>query len=314
MQTVTMPRTQLISSAANLGKLLRHFPYTEMLALFLPIYALLYVHGRIVSPVALLLMVPFVFAYAAGFVYNNITDIKDDPYIKTNPLVRGEVSQAYARAILSVCIAFSILSFLVLYNTNMARLVYFGYLFFCLAYSGCGVRFKERLAGPLIAAFVIWIGGPLILLTEFKSFDAVTIGLILGSWLVFIGREILHTITDYEADMRSGYRTFAIRAGLCTSSWTQNLSFIAGAMILASSLYIYFNGWPTNAMGVLLFAVLGLAVMVHLVACLNSQLLDQRTAYLLIRLFYVMYTAVILQLSPLLVLMFAWIFLTSKRS
>ncbi|MEM4723966.1 MAG: UbiA family prenyltransferase, partial [Candidatus Hadarchaeum sp.] len=252
--------------------------------------------------------------YAAGFVYNNMTDIKDDPYIKTNPLVRGEVSQAYARAILGICLAFSILSFLVLYNTNIARLVYFGYLFLCLAYSGCGIRFKERLAGPVVAAFVIWIGGPLILLTEFKSFDAVTIGLILGSWLVFIGREVLHTVTDYGADMRSGYRTFAIRVGLCTSSRIQNLAFITGAMILVSGLYIYFDGWPTATMGVLLFAVLGLAIIVHLVAGLNSQLLDQRTAYLLIRLFYVMYTAVILQLSPLLVLMFAWVFLTSKRS
>ncbi|MEM4724198.1 MAG: UbiA family prenyltransferase [Candidatus Hadarchaeum sp.] len=307
-------KTQGIASGTALHRLLRHFPYTEMLALFLPVYAHLYTYGRIASPAALLFMIPFIFADAAGFVYNNMTDTRDDPYVKPNPLVRGEISLAQAQMALGISLTLSIGSFLLLYRTNIARFVYFAYLFLVLAYSGLGIRLKETLVGLLFAAFIIWIGGPLILLAEFKSFDKATSGLILGSWLVFIGREVLHTITDYETDLRSGYRTFAVRAGLRISAWVQNAAFVAGAMLLASSLYTYFGGWPTAAMDVSLFAIVVLAVVVHLVAGLNNCSAGQRTAYLLIRLFYVMYAAVILQLPPLLVLMFAWVFLTSKRS
>jgi 4-hydroxybenzoate polyprenyltransferase len=314
MQAMTMLPTQPVSFAAGLRRLMRHFPYTEMLALFLPIYAYLYAHGRIVSPVAILFMIPFIFADAAGFVYNNMTDTKDDPYRKANPLVRGEISLAQARIVLCVSLALSIISFLLLYKEALAQLVYFVYLFLCLAYSGCGVRLKETLVSPLVAAFIVWVGGPLILLTEFNNFDTVTIGLVLGSWLVFISREVLHTISDCESDMHSGYRTFAVRVGLRISGWIQNMAFIAGAVVLIGSLYHYFGGWPISAMSVLLFIILGLAVAVQLAASLSYQLLDPRAPYLLLRVFYVMYAAVILQLAPLIVLMFVWVFCTSKRS
>ncbi len=314
MQIMKAPPSQAVAFTTGLRKLMRHFPYTEMLALFLPIYAHLYTHGHIASPGVFLLMIPFIFADAAGFVYNNMTDTKDDPYSKANPLVRGEVSQAQARAVLGVSLALSIISFLLLYKTNVARLVYFVYLFLCLAYSGFGVRFKEMLVAPLVAAFIVWVGGPAILLIEFKRFDAVTFYLVLGSWLVFIGREVLHTITDYETDMHSGYRTFAVQVGLRISGWVQNIAFIAGTMLLIGSLYAYFGGRSINAMGVLLFIIMGLAVAVHFAASLSKRPLASRAAYLLIRVFYVMYAAVILQLAPLIVLMFAWVFCTSKRS
>jgi 4-hydroxybenzoate polyprenyltransferase len=314
MQRITTLLTQAIAFNTRLRKLLRHFPYTEMLSLFLPLYAYLYVNGYIVSANALLLMIPFIFAYAAGFIYNNITDTKDDPYIKPNPLVKGEISLAQAQIVLGVSLALSIASFLLLYKTNIAWLVYFAYLFLGLAYSGLGVRFKEMMIGPLVAAFIIWIGGPLILLTEFNSFDPVTLGLVLGSWLVFISREILHTIIDYEADLRSGYRTFTVRVGLRTSIWVQNITFITGAMFLTGSLYAYFGGWPISAMSIFLFTMVGLAVVVLAVANLSNRLLDPRAAYFLIRVFYIAYAGVILQLSPLIVLMFVWAFCTSKRS
>jgi len=259
-------------------------------------------------------MLPFIFADAAGFVYNNISDIKDDPYMKANPLVRGEISLARARIVLGISLALSIISFLLLYKTSVARLVYFAYLFLCLAYSGLGVRFKETLAGPLVAAFIIWVGGPFILLTEFNNFDPVTIGLVLGSWLVFIGREILHTISDYESDMHSGYRTFAVRVGLRISGWLQNIAFIAGAMFLTGSLYAYFGGWSINTINVLLSTMVVLSVAAQLVASLSNHLLDPRAAYFLIRVFYIAYAGVILQFPPLVVLMFVWAFCTTKRS
>ena len=314
MPTMNVPKTQSIAFSIGLRRLLRHFPYTEMLALFLPIYAYLYVQGRIKSPFTLLLMLPFIFADAAGFVYNNITDIKDDPYMKANPLVRGEIGLARARIVLGISLALSTISFLLLYKTDVARFVYFAYLFLCLAYSGLGIRFKETLAGPLVAAFIIWVGGPFILLTEFNNFDPVTIGLVVGSWLVFVGREILHTISDYESDMHSGYCTFAVRVGLRLSGWLQNIAFIAGAMLLTASLYAYFGGWSINATSVLLFTIVGLAVVVLVVANLSNRPLDPRAAYFLIRVFYIAYTGVILQFPPLIVLMFVWAFCTSKRS
>jgi len=315
MQTMNLPPTQPIPFVTGLRKLLRHFPYTEMLALFLPIYAYLYVKGYIALVRALLLMIPFIFAYSAGFVYNNITDTKDDPYLKTNPLVRGEVNQAHAWSVLYIAVAFSILSFLILYKSNIAQVVYFVYLFLCLAYSGCGVRFKETLLAPLIASFIVWVGGPVILLIEYKSLDKVTAALVLGSWLVFIGREVLHSITDYDTDIHSGYRTFAVRVGLHISSWIQNVSFVGGTLVLISSVCAYAGGWPpTSGAGLFLSIILGIAMTAQFAGSFSYQLIDPRASYLLIRVFYVTYAAVILQLAPLIVLMFVWVFCTSKRS
>jgi len=314
MQMMNLPPAQPTPLVTGLRKLLRHFPYTEMLALFLPVYAHLYVKGYIASVSALLLMIPFIFAYAAGFVYNNITDTKDDPYLKTNPLVRGEVSQAHAWSVFYITLAFSVLSFLLLYKSNIAQVVYFVYLFLCLAYSGCGVRFKETLLAPLIASFIVWVGGPVILLIEYKSLDKVTAALVLGSWLVFIGREVLHSITDYDTDIHSGYRTFAVRVGLHISSWIQNVSFVGGTLVLIGSVSAYAGGWPISGQGVLLSIILGLAMAVQFAASFSNQLIDPHASYFLIRVFYVTYAAVILQLAPLITLMFVWVFCTSKRS
>lgn len=284
-----------------------------MLAPFLPLYAYLWIQGYINSPSALLMMSPFVFADAAGFVFNNITDI-EDPYFKENPIVRGEIAWGQARIVLVVCLAISTLLFLLLYTTPVVFMIYFPYLFLCLAYSGLGLRFKETLLGPVVASFIVWVGGPLILTTEFMAFDGFTIGLLVGSLLVYIGRELHHMITDYENDLRSGYRTFAVQLGVQASSLLEAAAFVSGSVVLMISVLSFLGSWPRNWISFLLIAILSLATIIQVVCNLMGMATDSRSPYLLVRVFYVLCSAVILKVAPLIALFFLWIFLTSKRS
>jgi len=76
-------------------KLMRHFPYTELLVVFFPFYAYLITVGYVTSPLALFLMAPFVLTNAVGFIYNNIVDL-NDPSTK-NPIVAGTSLSARRR-------------------------------------------------------------------------------------------------------------------------------------------------------------------------------------------------------------------------
>jgi 4-hydroxybenzoate polyprenyltransferase len=192
--------------------------------------------------------------------------------------------------------------------------VFGGYLFLCLAYSGLGIRFKETLIGPLIAAFIIWTGGPLVVALEFHILIPVMIWLLVGSWLVYISRETLHTIDDYEADRQSGYRTLAVRVGKTTANRFKYIAFGAGIMFLLLGLFVQFGAAFMDIPVIFLWAVLLIAVVIQIVAGVSRQSLRERNAYWLVRLFYVLYAAVLLQLNPFVMVMFVWVFVTSKRS
>ena len=78
------------TSIRGVLKLMRHFPYTELLVVFFPFYAYLITIGYVTSPLALFLMAPFVLTNAVGFIYNNIVDL-NDPSAK-NPIVAGDIT------------------------------------------------------------------------------------------------------------------------------------------------------------------------------------------------------------------------------
>lgn len=293
-------------------RLLRHFPYTEMLVLFLPLYAYLIAGGKITSPWTLIYIVPFIFADAAGFVFNDMMDIRD-PATKKNPIVAGELTKQQAQLLLLICLAVSIVLFLEFYSSIASRLIYFGYLFLCLSYSGLGIRFKETLIGPLVASFIVWIGGPFVFAIEHDILNIATIELLAGSFLIYVGREMLHMIVDYEHDVMSGYKTFSVRVSLPTQYAIKAFTFCVGSILLIASVNSYLGERLGTIDIVLLWLVIGGAALFEIAACRGNTLFDHRVPYMTIRFFLVLLTILILNFSSIIAALVIWIYITSKR-
>ena len=293
-------------------KLMRHFPYTELLVVFFPFYAYLITLGYITSPFALLLMVPFILTNAVGFIYNNIADV-NDPSAK-NPIVAGDITLRQAQAVFILFFAASIVSFVLQYTSLTAWAIFFVYYFFGLAYSGLGLRFKESLVGPIVASFIIWVGGPLVLTTEFNVFNAVTVGLLLGTFFVYIGRETYHTMIDYYNDLKSKNQTLAVTLGLKGAYAVKDITFLLGSSLFLFSIYSYFQGWPSDFISILLVLLVIVSAALVIAYDLGVRFYDPRNPWLLTKLFYIWYAAVILKFDALIALLFIWVFLTSKRS
>jgi 4-hydroxybenzoate polyprenyltransferase len=292
--------------------IMRHFPYTELLVVFFPFYAYLITLGYITSPSALLLLVPFILTNAVGFIYNNIADV-NDPRAK-NPIVAGDITLRQAQAVFILFFAASIISFVLQYTSLTAWAIFFVYYFFGLAYSGLGLRFKESVVGPFVASFIIWVGGPLVLTTEFNVFNVITVGLLLGTFFVYIGRETYHTIIDYYNDLKSRNQTLAVTLGLRGAYAVKDITFLVGSTLFLSSMYSYFQGWPSDFISILLVLLVIASAVLVIAYDLGVRLYDPRNPWLLTKLFYIWYAAVILKLDALIALLFIWVFLTSKRS
>ena len=304
--------TSIRTSIRGVLKLMRHFPYTELLVVFFPFYAYLITVGYVTSPLALFLMAPFVLTNAVGFIYNNIVDL-NDPSTK-NPIVSGDITLRQAQVVFIVFFAASIVSLLLQYTSRAAWAVFFIYYFFGLAYSGLGLRFKESLIGPIVASFIIWVGGPLVLVTEFHVFNAVTVGLLLGTFFVYIGRETYHTIIDYHNDLESKNRTLAVTLGLKRAYAVKDGTFLLGSALFLFSIYSYFQGWPSDFISILLVLLVIFSATLIIAYDLGVRFYDPRNPWLLTKLFYIWYAAVLLKLDALIALLFIWVFLTSKRS
>jgi len=297
----------------NAPRLFRHFPYTEMFVAFIPFYAYLYKQGAIQSPKALLMLLPFVFSDAAGFTYNDLMDCKDSAG-KNNPVALGRISPTETMGLVFVCLMLSISSFVIQFHNWKSWVVYFFYLFLCLAYSGLGIRFKETLLGPLVAAFIVWVGGLAILMLEFQKTDLFSICLLSGTFFFYLGREIYHTLIDYEEDLATGYKTFSVRLGLI-----QQLKFLGIACLLGATFLIFsflsqgifiING----AFSWLFVILLILSTGIISFYCISNKQFDLRIAFFLFRLALVVYVPIILNFSPLVIVLWLWVFLTSKRS
>ena len=78
----------------SLPDLFRYFPYLDFSAQFFPVFAYLYATRMIHSPAALLLLIPFIFVYAAGYAYNNLIDREDPNALRVKASVGyGEVEK-----------------------------------------------------------------------------------------------------------------------------------------------------------------------------------------------------------------------------
>jgi hypothetical protein len=315
---VSQPRSSvssisLASYLASIQRLLRHFPYTEMLAVFMPVYALLWAQTA-VSPVAVWMMAPFVCAFAAGFIFNDMHDLADPGY-KANPLLMGTLTRSQTQYLLAGFVALSVLSFFELYHSLLSRGLFIIYWFLGLAYSGLGIRFKERVVGPFVASFVIWTAGPFIVSVEFGIVRST--GLILaGTWLIYVGREIHHMISDYGCDLRTGYRTLAVRIGIARGRLWENGLFAGGSLCLIGdalsrrSLGHVLNGHYPALLTVLLVG----AILTQAGGNPPSNARETRAAYRIVRLALIVFAVWFLKLAPIPATLAVWAFVTSARS
>lgn len=299
---------------STLPRLLRHFPYTEMLVLFMPVYAQAWVRRDSAHTPSLGMLIPFICTFAVGFIYNDLNDLRDPSY-KQNPILTGAVSRPQAQAALCVFLTTAVLSFLFFFRNISSLLLFALYVTLCFAYSGLGVRLKERTIGPLVASYIIWIGGPLIVAVETRVFSRSAL-LFAGAWLVYTGRELHHMISDYLCDVVARYRTLIVRMGISRGRLLEHIAFIAGALILVLDARARFaeTDLQTNwKMICLIVSIVG-AASIQLLLNPLSHKTESRVAYWCIRLALVFMAACILDASAASVVLVAWAFVTSARS
>ncbi len=307
-----------------LRRSVRIFPYFSYLFNFFPFFCILYSQGSISSPSAFLLLAPFVMAMAGGFMFNTICDSSKDPEWK-NTITSKELPKSLAAYLTAVFCAISLVLFLLLFKSLAAILLSNVYILIWLAYSGLRVRFKETYLAPLVASFVLWVGGPLILLTEFNCFTLLTITLLVGMFFCFCSFEIYHTVVDYKDDLAYNCQTLAVRLGVKNALILKHISLALGSALLLFSIY-FFN---INPYLFLLFTSCSIGAQALLIG-LDKLEYDQQNFYNLTRKAYTTYFfaspffisrflllllgLAALSLPPELSFLFIWVFAVDKTA
>lgn len=294
----------------------RMFPYGGYLITVFPFFAVLIHGGLITSPWSFLLIVPFIPAMAAGFMYNTICDAGKDPKGK-NIITRGDFDKNNAFIVLISSIIISLLIFLLTYTSKIALIFFIFYILLWLAYSGLKIRFKESFLAPLIASIVLWVGAPFILLTEFHYFDYATTFLLLGLFVIYIGHEIKHTTIEHDMDLEYNCKTFAVRCGKKYATIIEYIALMVGYLFLLNSAY-YLLGTSFIEFTIL-FALLFSISVISTVSYgykvdynLSRDLIFITLPYIVTKIFIIAYSCIVLQLPILLVLFVIWIFFIDR--
>lgn len=294
----------------------RVFPYGRYLITVFPFFAVLIHNGLISSPMSFLLIIPFVTAMAAGFIYNTICDSEKDPKEK-NIITRGDFTKNNAFVVLITSIIISLLIFLLTYTSKIALILFIFYIFLWLGYSGLKIRFKETYLATIIASIVLWVGAPIILLIEFQYFDYSITFLLIGLLFVYIGHEIKHTTIEHDMDLEYKCKTFAVRFGKKYATIIEYITLILGFFFLLNS--IYYLQETLFAEVTVLFALLFLISLILTVSYgykvnynLSRDLIFITLPYIATKIFIIAYSCMVLQLPILLVLFVMWIFFIDR--
>jgi 4-hydroxybenzoate polyprenyltransferase len=298
----------MLKTIEGLYRASRRFPYLEQLIIVFPFYAILTVNGFINSSYSLLLILPFIGAMTAGFMYNTICDTDIDP-IEKNPIKRGDISKKTTSIVMVLTIIASILLFILFYKSYLAIILFLIYIFLWMAYSGLKIRFKESFLGPLIASIVGSVGAPFIILVEFNYFNYSSNLLLIGLFIISLAHEIKHTVVDYDADKSHNCKTFAILFSKRYSILTEYLLLIIGLVLILESSYSIGNSYIFNIVFILLFSIsMILTVSNGLKTNFNiNEVLYTAMPYLLTRIFFIIYACLIFNLPVLLILFIIWI-------
>jgi len=91
-------------------------------------------------------------------------------------------------------------------------------------------------------------------------------------------------------------------------------TFLLGSALFLFSIYSYFQGWPSDLISILLVLLVIFSATLIIAYDLGVRFYDPRNPWLLTKLFYIWYAAILLKLDAIIALLFIWVFLTSKRS
>jgi 4-hydroxybenzoate polyprenyltransferase len=302
----------MIKTLEGLYRAARMFPYLNNLIMVFPFYAILAVNGHIDSAYSLLLVLPFIGAISAGFMYNTICDAPYDPKHK-NPITRGDISEKTTRLGMIFSILISLLFFVIFYQSYLAFVLFLAYIFLWLTYSGFKVRFKETFLGPFIASSMGFLI-PLILLVNFDYFNYPSNLLLVSYFMIYLAHEIKHTVVDYDEDKVNNVRTFAVIVGRGFSSIIEYLLLIMASALLIISSYSIGNSATFNV----IFAALFLISIVSTILYgfknkfVVNEYLFNALPYMLIKIFIIVYASLVFNLPTLLVLFIVWISLLDK--
>ncbi|MGZ7067919.1 MAG: UbiA family prenyltransferase [Methanobacterium sp.] len=285
-----------------------------------PFYAILVHYGFINSFWSLLLIIPFIPLFAAGFMYNTICDADKDPKEK-NPITGGVISQKLALTSLVLLILLSIFIFILVYSSMTAFLLFLFLLFLWLAYSGIKIRFKERIIGPVIASVGFFVLPSAIILTEFNFFNLGIFSLILGIFFIYTSHEIQHTIIDYESDLSFKCRTYAVITGKKIASISEYIFLIIGFILLLFSLNYFIGNLYVLVIFAAFFSLTILSSILYgihknfQISKYDFNLINNFTIffpYIATRLYLIILGCLILNLPILLVFFVVWILFTDK--
>ena len=236
-----------IKKAVNMFMQITRFAvYDQYLVFYLPSLIILFNNGLVDLASTLLLLAPFLTTMIAGFTYNTIMDADMDPP-EQNPITRHAISlSATYKLILLPSTFASVALFLLMYGKIVPFTLAFLYLLAWFMYSGLKVRFKATYLQPIVASFVLWTAGPMLLLLEFEQLNMSTVFLVAGIFCVGFSREVSHAIHDYPIDHAQSCKTLVVRLGLKTSNLIKFSFFLAGfALILLWSQSLTFNLYIT---------------------------------------------------------------------
>jgi 4-hydroxybenzoate polyprenyltransferase len=227
-----------IDRISKIGLLIygRFFPYQHYLIITFPFFALLIKENLLIeSWWSLSYLLPVFFSLIALYVYNELCDSKTDD-ISRNVIKRGEVSRKDAKIVIGFSIISSTISALFIYQSLATIALLCIYNLNSLAYSGLKIRFKTTVLGPFSASFG-WIGPALILLTDFSLWNRTSIGLLLGTFLVFSAHETYHQLYDYSKDKHMNVKTLTVRMGKKNTLIISTISAIIGFIFLLFGMY-----------------------------------------------------------------------------
>lgn len=130
----------------------------------------------------------------------------------------------------------SIIVFLPFVQSPSSVLVLVLYVVLWFAYSGAELRLKETAVGPLVASWVLWCGGPAVLLINYAVKDESLLLLWLSLFLFYVGNEVNHQLGDYKEDRAVAVRTFTVRVGLQVAIFVRYLTVVLSILLFCWSI------------------------------------------------------------------------------
>ena len=313
---------ELIRQLYRTSKSLKYGAY--FITMF-PFFAILIYNGFINSPYALLFILPFVPAFAAGFMYNTLGDKDKDPKNK-NPIANGAVSEKSVVTAIIILFLVSIVLMILIYSSKLALLLLFVIIFLSLVYSGFKLRLKESILGPVVASVGFFILPGVCLLSEYNYFSFGSVLLIVGLFIIYFAHEIKHTILEYDLDMSFNCRPFAVILGKKNANMVEYTSLIIGFIVLLTSIYYLIPNsymipyyYFSNFYIILLFAIFFILSMITTVFYGVKTNFDQKKdiilntlPYIATRTCYITIGLFLLKLPVLIILFVVWILFTDK--